>query len=791
VKRQVASDLDYNKVLNLVAAHARTGVGRNLVLAVSETPTAEEVRQAAGLSLEMEQALLEHGSLSFAGVDDALPWLDPAAPPPCEIADLLCLLGLARRIAALRRRLLSLPAELRQLRDLGERLPDTSGLVDWASPRLGRDGQVPDQASPELARLRRQLIRLRQQVVNELEAVRRSHGAAATDAPPTLRRDRYCIPVRSSARGQVSGLVLDSSGSGATVYLEPYSAVELNNSLVEAAAREAEEVRRIIDEVAAAFAEVTPDLAEALDVLAQLDAAQARVKLGQSYTGRIVVPGEGRELVLRGARHPLLDERLHKLRVEVLDEEERRGNERQAVPLDFRLPEGVRTLIISGPNAGGKTIVIKTIGLMVMMAYQGVPLPVEEGTSIPWFDTLWCHIGDEQSVADDLSTFSGTMASTASLLANAGEQTLVLFDELGAGTDPLEGGALGLALLEELTRRRCLTVTTTHLAGIAMSAESTESMDNAAMEYDEARCKPTYRLRFGRPGRSRALEIAEAMGVSEAILERARDLLGGAHLELDTWLQRLEEVEAEVLAEGDQLRQMQAEAERLQRRLSSEQEQLRQQREQLPKTMAAERERLRQRAKQQLDKALQELKRATREQRHIGRRRQQQLRDQALDLPLATAEKPAAETPELAPGMTVKVDGLPGKGKLQELRGNRALVSLAGKRLWVGAGELQPEKQARPQPAKVKVDTAEQPPMELMLLGLDTEAAREELEGFLDRALSTGCRVVRVVHGHGTGALRRVVKEVCRSHPGVHSFCHPPQYRGGTGATEVEMECHG
>jgi DNA mismatch repair protein MutS2 len=790
VKRQVASDLDYNKVLNLVAAHARTGVGRNLLLAAPQAPATEEVRRTAGLSLEMEQALLEHGRFSFTGVDDAVPRLDPAAPPPCEISDLLCLLGLARRIAALRRRLLSFPAELVQLHDLGERLPDTSGLVDWASPRLGRDGQVPDQASPELARLRRQLIRLRQQVVSELDAVRRSHGAAVSDAPPTLRRDRYCIPVRSAARGQVSGLVLDSSGSGATVYLEPYSAVELNNSLVEAAVREAEEVRRIIDEVAAAFAEVIPDLAGALEVLAQLDAAQARVLLGQSYAGRIVVPGEAKELVLRGARHPLLDERLHSLRVEVLDEE-RRGAKRQVVPLDFRLPEGVRTLIISGPNAGGKTIVIKTIGLMVLMAYHGVPLPVEEGTSIPWFDSIWCHIGDEQSVADDLSTFSGTMASTAVLLADADEQTLVLFDELGAGTDPLEGGALGLALLEDLNRRRCFTVATTHLVGIALSAESTDGMDNAAMEYDEARGRPTYTLRFGRPGRSRALEIAEAMGISGTILRRARDLLGGAHLELDTWLRRLEEVEAEVLAERDQLRRMQEEADRLQRRLSSEQEQLKQQREQLPKTVAAERERLQQRAKQQLDKALQELKRATREQRHIGRRRQQQLRDQALDLPLSTADRPAAELPELAPGMNVKVAGLAGKGTLQELRGNRALVSLAGKRLWVSAEELQPEKKVRPPQAKVKLDTAEQPPMELMLLGLDTEAAREELEGFLDRALTTGCRLVRVVHGHGTGALRRMVKEVCRCHPGVHSFRHPPQYRGGTGATEVEMESHG
>jgi DNA mismatch repair protein MutS2 len=768
-------------------------VGRSLLLSATSFPSSQEAGHQARLSLEIEQALSERGRFSLTGVDEALPWLDPAAPPPYEIKDLMCLLGLARRIAALRRRLLALPAELELLHGLVQRLPDTSGLVDWAASRLGRDGQIPDQASPELARLRRQLIRLRQDVVRELEVVRRSHGEAVTDAPPTLRRDRYCVPVRAGARAQISGLVLDSSGSGATVYLEPYSAVELNNALVEASIREAEEVRRIIDEVAAAFAEILDDLRASVGVLATLDAGQARVLLGQAMEGRIVVPGTGEELNLCQARHPLLDQRLRRLRIEVLGEDERRGGERQVVPLDFRMPEGVRTLVISGPNAGGKTIVLKTIGLMVLMAYHGVPLPVDEGTSIPWFDDLWCHIGDEQSVAADLSTFSGTMASTAEMLGQSGRHTLVLFDELGAGTDPLEGAALGLALLEELTQRCCLTVTTTHLASIALSAEGTQGMDNAAMEYDERRGQPTYTLRFGRPGRSRALEIAMGMGIPGPILERARDLLGGAHLELDTWLQRLEQVETEVLAERDRLRQEQQETERTRHRLSAAREQVAAEREQVQRTLGEERQRLQRRAKEQLDRSLAELERATREQRLLGRRRKQQLRDQALDLPQVTAAPAAAEVPELIPGATVTVQGLPGEGALQEVRGSRALVSLAGKRLWVETTELEQQKPA-PQPAgrpKIELETGDAPPLELMLLGMDREAARDELESFLDRALSTGCRIVRVVHGHGTGALRRMVTEVCRKHPAVRSFRHPPQFRGGTGATEVELEGHG
>jgi len=210
--------------------------------------------------------------------------------------------------------------------------------------------------------------------------------------------------------------------------------------------------------------------------------------------------------------------------------------------------------VISGPNAGGKTVVLKTIGLMVLMCRSGIPLPVEEGTVIPDFDHIWCHIGDEQDVGADLSTFSGAMAATARLLESADPETLVLFDELGTGTDPLEGAALGCALLEELNRRGGMTVVSTHLAAIALSASAADGMENAAMEFDEDSERPTYTLFMGRPGRSRALEIAHRMGVSENVLMRARELLGGDHLELDRWLRRLETLEQELEAERVEVR---------------------------------------------------------------------------------------------------------------------------------------------------------------------------------------------------------------------------------------------
>jgi DNA mismatch repair protein MutS2 len=787
VERSVASELEFDKVLQLVAAHARTGVGRAVVERLSDHAGGrEEYSRNARFTIAVQELLEDEDAFALAGIDEALPWLEEDSLPPSEPRDLLSLLTLARRVAAVARRLDSSENEI--LMEFARRLPDTSDLVGEVAPLLGRDGTVSDSASPELARLRREITRTRSAVVSELEGVRRASREIVTDAPPTMRRDRYCLPVRSSARSQMEGLLLDVSARGATSFVEPFAVVELNNKLTAAMAGERAEIQRILRRIIGLFSEAREDLAEAAEVLGELDAIQARVLFGRSCDGLVVVPGEGRELVLRGARHPLLDERLHGLRLQVFSDAERRDPDHQVVPLDFRMPEGVATLVVSGPNAGGKTVVLKTLGLMVLMCNRGIPLPVEEGTAVPRFTDLWCHIGDEQDVAADLSTFSGAMAATARLLEDADDGTLVLFDELGAGTDPLEGAALGCALLEELTGRAALTVVSTHLAAIALTASSTDTMENAAMEYDETSERPTYRLNFGRPGRSRALEIADRMGVSRTVLDRARELLGGDHLELDRWLGRLEALEQELEQERSEVAVRLREAESAHAEARREIERLEMQRRELPQKLATEREELRRRAKKKLDTAISKLKKAEAEREAIGRRRLQKLRDDALKLDLPGERAAAVPSDGLVVGARVRV-ALGGAGTLRELRGSRAKVDVAGKHLWVPVNEL--EVVAGPGPknrAAVHLEAAEQVDRELNLIGLDSERAREGLERFLDQAFTAGSPSVRIVHGHGAGILRKMVADVCRSHPAVRGFKHPPRHLGGTGATEVEIE---
>jgi DNA mismatch repair protein MutS2 len=786
-ERSLASDLEFDKVLELVAGPPRPRGGRRVVRGLhSALIDASNRLRFAHLTRAIADLVEEDGPLVLAGVDDAVPWLEEGAPPPSEPRDLVALLTLARRVTAVRRRLEA--AEADEFDDLIERLADTSGLVAAVAPKLKRDGTVADNASPELGRLRREISRSRAEVIGELEAVRRAHRDRVTDAPATLRRDRYCLPVRSSARSQIDGLLLDVSSRGATSFVEPFAVVELNNRLAAAVAGETREIQRILHEIAGLFADARADLASAVEVLAELDSVQAKALFGRAVDGHLVIPGEGRDLVLLAARHPLLDERLFALRCQVFGDAERRDPDHRVVPLDFRMPEDIQALVISGPNAGGKTVVLKTIGLMVMMCSYGIPLPADEGTVIPEFDHIWCHIGDEQDVGADLSTFSGTMAATARLLEEAGPRSLVLFDEIGAGTDPLEGAAIGCALLEELDRRGGLTVVSTHLAAIALAASAAEGMDNAAMEFDEGSERPTYMLTMGRPGRSRALEIAQRMGVAEGVVTRARELLGGEHLELDRWLRRLEALEQELEAERVGVLERQHLAEAARREAELELERLEAERRELPEKLAAEREELQSRAKKKLDKAIATLKKATAEHQAIGRRRLQKLRDEALRIELPDRAPEAAPEDELVEGARVRL-ALGGEGELRAIRGSQARIEVAGKKLWVPLTELEVvETPPRKSRSKVNVIVAEELPREIKLIGLDGERAREALERFLDQAFAAGLPAIRVVHGHGTGVLRRMVSDVCRSHPAVRGYRHPPQHLGGKGATEVELE---
>jgi DNA mismatch repair protein MutS2 len=773
--------LEFDQVLELVATFARSERGRRAVTATLPRFSPGEGSAAFGLTHELQVLLSAHGTLSFAGLD-AADLLEEGIASPADGSDLARLVALVRRIVEVRAALGAAGRGVELGRVLSA-LPQLEALLAFCELRIGPAGEILDSASPALAQARAARERHRGAIVTALEQLRRQHRNLS--APFTVRRERYCIPVPANDRGAVPGLVLDVSSSGVTVFLEPFGVVELNNALAEATALARAEEERVLAELASAFHRHRDELLRAAAALADLDACQARLLFGQACGGTLLQPGAGRSLSLVGARHPLLDPGLAALRAQALGAA---GSTRPVVPLDLAFPAGAKLVLLSGPNAGGKTVALKTIGLAALMAQAGIPVLAEEGSTLPPFGRLWCHLGDEQSLFSDLSTFTGAMRATASLLAESDADTLVLYDELGSGTDPEEGAGLAAALIEELARRGCWTVATAHLITVAAHLEGVAGAINAAMGYDEATGRPTYRLQLGVPGRSRGLAIASSCGVPPSLLARARQLLSKAFLAIDGYLAALQEERERLQRQRDALAGRQREAEEACRQAQGERERLVHEQQEVRQRLAEERDALRRRAKEQLAAALSELEQARARGEFPGKKRLAAVRRTALDL----EDEEAAPQPSepFGVGATVRVRGTKAAGQVNRVVGARVEVQVGDKRVWVEQSDCEPVV-LPPAPASGGVAVASgmaNPPAELKLIGHTQEEAREELERFLDRAALSGIVHVRVVHGHGTGALSKVVREVLATHPAVAHFAHPPQYRGGTGVTEAELE---
>jgi DNA mismatch repair protein MutS2 len=773
--------VEFDRVLRLVGSFARSERGRTVVETTPLRFSAGEGSYAFRLASEVARLVAISGTVPFAGLD-AANLLDGSAPPAAA-TELAHLVAFVRCIVESKTAILGGAVAEGPLARLAVSLPQVEPLLAFCERRLAPDGEILDTASPALAQARAGRERSRHAIVAALDDLRRSHRQLA--APFTVRRERYCVPVPVGDRAAVSGLVLDVSSSGATLFIEPFAIVELNNALAEASARAREEEERILAELAATLGRHGDELRAAAATLATVDAFQARALFGSAVGGVLLAPGSGDRVRLIGARHVLLEPAIAPLRAEVLGEG---GNTSPVVPLDLDFPAGARVVLLSGPNAGGKTVALKTLGLAALMVYAGIPVLADPASTLPPLGGVWCHVGDEQDLLSDLSTFSAAMRATTALLSFADAGTLVLYDELGSGTDPEEGAALAAALLEELCSRRCWTLATAHLTTVAAHLERLSGAINAAMGFDESSGRPTYALQMGTPGRSRGLAIAERCGVPAAVLTRARSLVSKSFLALDSHLARLQEEAERLVGERERLAALgraadeaRGEAAAAARRLDAEREGLRE-------TLAAERDRLRARADQQLRAALVELQRAKERGELPSKKRVAAVRRTALDLEDAIAAVPPA--PHLAPGIAVRVRGLHGEGVVKSLAGARVEVVLGNKRVWVEqtACELLSVQSPSP-PTELAVTTADEPAAsELKLIGLTQDEARDELERFIDRALIGGVKRIRVVHGHGSGTLRRMVRELLGKHPAVASFAHPPQFRGGTGVTEADLE---
>ncbi|MGD0923489.1 MAG: endonuclease MutS2, partial [Terriglobia bacterium] len=678
-------------------------------------------------------------------------------------------------------------------------LADFRSLVAELDGKILPDGSIDSSASPELARIRRAMEHLRQEVQATLEKLLRrySQDHVLQDTVITIRNDRFVIPIRVEEKRRVPGVVHGASSSGATVYLEPLETLPLNNELVELHDREFAEIQRILAEFSAKLRERRVDLEAATEILSELDLAFAKAEFARAYDCCLPQFFPERALILKDVRHPLLEKTL-------------RSQRRTPIPLTVELAEPRTIMVVSGPNTGGKTVTVKTIGLAVLMAQAGLPVLASEAR-LPLFGRVLADIGDQQSIAASLSTFSAHVTNIQSMAQVADRNDLVLLDELGASTEPSEGAALAVAILEHFRARQAMTFVTTHHSRLKAYAAETPEAVNAAMEFDEATLQPTYRLLIGLPGKSSALEIAERLGLEASIVAKARTLLHPAEAEVATLLAKLHEQKAEFERGTARLGEQRQELETHRTQLEQEFQQKR--RAKLQELDARLEGTLKQYEKNwertvaELRAQAEAAKLAKRMDRKAAALKQEVREDwnaqvlETLGAPEA-AEEVAVDTPPVV-GDRVRVANLSTLGTVTRILDAGQLEIEVGRiKMRVRQDEVRVLAQTRgkappPAPAASKPapggsharekSPTEETAAEINVIGTSAEQARELVDKFLDQAFLEGRFRLRVIHGFGKGILRRSLHEMFASHPHVEKFYPAPPHEGGAGATIVEL----
>lgn len=730
--------------------------------------------------------------LRFEGIPDPGPAvaklrIEGAVLDGLEISALVTLL---ERAAEVRSALAPQESKYPLLSDLASLIGDFRHTLKEVTGKILPDGSVADHASPALARVRREIERQRRQIQESLERFVRQHrdDGLLQEEFVTIRNDRFVVPVIPGARKRVPGVVHAASGSGQTLFLEPLDAVDLNNDLIRLTDEELREVHRILRELTLELRQQADAIRTAVEVLGRLDFIFARAHFGQEFHAVIptFTPEDRPHLRLKEARHPLLQDVL------------RRKN-KKVVPVSLELDSVRRTLLISGPNTGGKTVSMKTVGLLALMAQSGLPVPASEA-ELPIFDDVLADIGDNQSIEQSLSSFSSHVARIKEMVEAATPGVLVLLDELGRATDPEEGGALGVAILEEFRHFGAFTLASTHLLALKVYGSNTQGVVNASMGFNEDTLEPTYVLRIGSPGKSAGLDIATRLGLPSHLIERAREAMSSTDRDIAHFLNELEKRTTEAQQETERLRLQKAELDAREQELEKRMEKREAARLRAIEERAAQAQKqFEQEAKATIESVLSnhdQRRQAERAFRQVARTKREF--QEAVGSLNEKVEKPAAAaTEEIKVGSRVRLKDVAQPSKVLRVMANGMLeVEVGFLKMQVPVSEVKEILPANAGgggnrlPSGVSFsqgprwDTLSR---EVNLIGKNSEEAQDELERFIDAAVLAEVTRVRVVHGHGMGVLKKMVQTVLGKHSQVDKFYPAPSSEGGTGATIVEL----
>ena len=794
--------LEYHELLALIAGYTQSQLGADIVQNIrpqSQLTAIQSRRNLYGDLLGMAETSL---SLPPLRIDDISQILREVAPDGAVVAgvDLNAVRGVLDVCYDLQA-FLTKPECLHfsYLQKLAAPLNPCDQLRFDIARSIDSDGAVLDSASPKLRELRRACITTEAKIQRYLDTLVKSNeiGDNAQERFVTMRNGRFVIPIRKDARTSLTGIVHDMSNSGQTMFVEPNETLGWGNDLARLRVEERDEVRRILAVLSGQVRLAADSIRVNQRIIAELDAAAAVARWAVAYGCHF--PNFGGYLSLHQARHPLLMAQFRKM-----------GGGRDVVPLDLELPKGTKILAITGSNTGGKTIALKTTGLLALAAQSGLPIPASQDSQFAIYDHILADIGDEQSIEANLSTYSGHISNIASILEETWDgSSLVLLDELGSGTDPLEGGAIACAILAAFIKRKAITITTTHLGMVKNYVQQHPQMTNAAVRFDVNSLKPLFILDIGRPGASYALLTAKRIGMPADILADAEKHLSGEHLRMEEMLAKMEADQKTLAEQARQIEETNRELIQKRDQLRSELDSLRNDRKKLTNEAY-------QKAQAIVDNTRRDMENLVREIREKAKRKSNddndvqtdeiaKMRDKLADRERriqqglrTSSNRPAAPVTadELQVGKKVWIERLNAHGKIVSVSENKKtiIVSVDGVNFTMKAAELQKptEKDEPPKPTVVKIvapivkgDTSH----EINLIGLRVEDALEQLEPFINRSIMARIDEIRVVHGFGTGRLRAGIHEWLRRQPSVRSFHlgREPHDIGGAGCTIVKL----
>jgi DNA mismatch repair protein MutS2 len=803
-----ARALEFDSLRELLRGYSSSPLGQKRIAALAPTTDRQWITRQQSLTAEIREFRRVGGRFDFFGLTEVRSLVEKSriAGAALETTEIRDIIQLVDRASEWREISLHPPAAMRsewqEVHTLSAQIADFTDFLRAFRNKIQPDGTLEDKASPELARIRREIEKQRRAIQESLQGYLRrlSEGGATQDELITIRGERFVIPVKVEQKRRVQGVVHGASSSGQTVFVEPLETIEQNNELVRLLEEELTEIHRILLEMTARIGAEAPQILSAAAALAELELQFAKARFAEDYNALAVTLTEARQpsLLLHNARHPLLERNLKAKGVSV-------------VPVSVELEGPHRQLVITGPNTGGKTVTLKTLGLLALMAQSGLPVPADRA-DLPVFDAVFADIGDYQSIEQNLSTFSAHVTNIDSISRQATPDSLVLLDELGSATDPEEGAALAVAIAAHFASIGCITVISTHHTSLKVYGANTPGVLNAAVGFDERTLQPTYDLKIGVPGASAGINIAQRLGLNPSIIESARSRLGSQARDVGQFLDKLHAELREAEAERLRLQTREQEVEKEKQRLAVEgkkdqQTKVREMEKKLESVIRDFEYHAREAINAIQDRAAAQ-KLSKDAERRIAKLRRE-FREQFDSTVVAHSTGADQGDPHAQPqlvkhvaeGDTVKLKstGRPAR-VIRKIDDDHFEVEMGALKMKIArddiaevlskaprAGET-PVKAARARGISVSLqDESSNVPTEINVIGQTVDDASREVEKFVDRAFLAGLPRVRVVHGSGMGILRKALRQMLQKHPHVATVAEPPQNEGGGGATVVEL----